>query len=142
MCQGFGQGQLWSQGCCQTQPWADLRSDSSPSSHLGMHDCNHSPLSGLSERSHSRTAHSGNPGRAISKWICLQGQDITGLVGPRALSHLPLPGLRDTEWPGRTQVLQRGPVTWYLDGAHTTSSVQACVHWYCQSLERSRRTDG
>lgn len=51
-------------------------------------------------------------------------------------------GLRDTEWPGRTQVLQRGPVTWYLDGAHTTSSVQACVHWYCQSLERSRRTDG
>lgn len=51
-------------------------------------------------------------------------------------------GLRDTEWPGRTQVLQRGPVTWYLDGAHTTSSVQACVNWYCQSLERSRRTDG
>uniref|UniRef100_A0A452SCA9 Folylpolyglutamate synthase n=1 Tax=Ursus americanus TaxID=9643 RepID=A0A452SCA9_URSAM len=28
-------------------------------------------------------------------------------------------GLRDTEWLGRTQVLQRGPLTWYLDGAHT-----------------------
>ncbi|GAB1286240.1 Folylpolyglutamate synthase, mitochondrial [Apodemus speciosus] len=51
-------------------------------------------------------------------------------------------GLRDTVWPGRTQILRRGPLTWYLDGAHTTSSVQACVHWYCQSLERSRRTDG
>nr|BAE33941.1 unnamed protein product [Mus musculus] len=51
-------------------------------------------------------------------------------------------GLRDTVWPGRTQILQRGPLTWYLDGAHTTSSVQACVHWYRQSLERSKRTDG
>ncbi|XP_036040515.1 folylpolyglutamate synthase, mitochondrial [Onychomys torridus] len=51
-------------------------------------------------------------------------------------------GLRDTEWPGRTQVLRRGPLTWYLDGAHTTSSVQACVRWYCQSLQRSRRPNG
>ncbi|KAL6036975.1 hypothetical protein STEG23_033509, partial [Scotinomys teguina] len=51
-------------------------------------------------------------------------------------------GLRDTEWPGRTQVLRRGPLTWYLDGAHTTSSVQACVHWYCQSMERSKRPNG
>ncbi|XP_059116059.1 folylpolyglutamate synthase, mitochondrial [Peromyscus eremicus] len=51
-------------------------------------------------------------------------------------------GLRDTEWPGRTQVLRRGPLTWYLDGAHTTSSVQACVRWYCQSLQRSKRPNG
>nr|AAK69546.1 folylpoly-gammaglutamate synthetase precursor [Cricetulus griseus] len=51
-------------------------------------------------------------------------------------------GLRDTEWPGRTQVLRRGPLTWYLDGAHTTSSVQACVRWYCQSLQRSKHPSG
>lgn len=44
-----------------------------------------------------------------------------------------LPGLRDTEWLGRTQVLPRGPVTWYLDGAHTTSSIQACVRWFRQA---------
>ncbi|KAM5300234.1 folylpolyglutamate synthase, mitochondrial isoform 2-T2 [Ctenodactylus gundi] len=44
-------------------------------------------------------------------------------------------GLRDTEWPGRTQVLRRGPLTWYLDGAHTTSSVQACVRWFRQALQ-------
>lgn len=44
-------------------------------------------------------------------------------------------GLRDTEWPGRTQVLRRGPLTWYLDGAHTCSSVQACVRWFRQSLQ-------
>lgn len=43
------------------------------------------------------------------------------------------PGLRDTEWLGRTQVLSHGPVTWYLDGAHTTSSIQACVRWFRQA---------
>ncbi|XP_040487879.1 folylpolyglutamate synthase, mitochondrial isoform X1 [Ursus maritimus] len=48
-------------------------------------------------------------------------------------------GLRDTEWLGRTQVLQRGPLTWYLDGAHTASSVQACVRWFRQALHRSHR---
>ncbi|XP_008823389.1 folylpolyglutamate synthase, mitochondrial isoform X2 [Nannospalax galili] len=51
-------------------------------------------------------------------------------------------GLRDTEWPGRTQVLRRGPLTWYLDGAHTTSSVQACVRWFHQSLQRNERPSG
>ncbi|XP_013368622.1 PREDICTED: folylpolyglutamate synthase, mitochondrial isoform X2 [Chinchilla lanigera] len=48
-------------------------------------------------------------------------------------------GLQDTEWLGRTQVLRRGPLTWYLDGAHTTSSVQACVRWFCQALQRNQR---
>ncbi|XP_011362545.1 folylpolyglutamate synthase, mitochondrial isoform X1 [Pteropus vampyrus] len=49
-----------------------------------------------------------------------------------------LRGLRDTEWPGRTQVLRRGPLTWYLDGAHTSSSVQACVRWFRQALHRCK----
>uniref|UniRef100_A0A673UH38 Folylpolyglutamate synthase, mitochondrial n=1 Tax=Suricata suricatta TaxID=37032 RepID=A0A673UH38_SURSU len=48
-------------------------------------------------------------------------------------------GLRDTEWLGRTQVLRRGPVTWYLDGAHTASSMQACVRWFRQALPRRPR---
>lgn len=47
-------------------------------------------------------------------------------------------GLRDTEWPGRTQILRRGPLTWYLDGAHTSSSVQACVRWFRQALPRRK----
>lgn len=50
----------------------------------------------------------------------------------------PPPGLRDTEWLGRTQVLRRGPLTWYLDGAHTSSSVQACVRWFRQALNRHK----
>uniref|UniRef100_A0A8V5G4S7 Folylpolyglutamate synthase n=1 Tax=Melopsittacus undulatus TaxID=13146 RepID=A0A8V5G4S7_MELUD len=68
------------------------------------------------------------------------GSDLA--VGPRTSaqrpSHQPCPvpptqGLRDTEWLGRTQVLPHGPVTWYLDGAHTTSSIQACVRWFRQA---------
>ncbi|XP_051492251.1 folylpolyglutamate synthase, mitochondrial isoform X2 [Apus apus] len=52
-------------------------------------------------------------------------------------------GLRDTEWLGRTQVLPRGPVTWYLDGAHTTSSIQACVRWFRQAaLNQDKPCDG
>ncbi|XP_075865174.1 folylpolyglutamate synthase, mitochondrial isoform X2 [Microcebus murinus] len=53
-------------------------------------------------------------------------------------SHMQL-GLRNTEWPGRTQVLRRGPLTWYLDGAHTSNSVQACVRWFRQALQGSQR---
>nr|XP_031306385.1 folylpolyglutamate synthase, mitochondrial isoform X2 [Camelus dromedarius] len=48
-------------------------------------------------------------------------------------------GLRDTEWLGRTQLLRRGPLTWYLDGAHTTGSMQACVRWFRQALHRRER---
>lgn len=55
----------------------------------------------------------------------------------------PPPGLRDTEWPGRTQVLPHGPVTWYIDGAHTTSSIQACVRWFRQAaLNEDKPQDG
>ncbi|XP_069465224.1 folylpolyglutamate synthase, mitochondrial isoform X2 [Ambystoma mexicanum] len=39
-------------------------------------------------------------------------------------------GMNDTEWLGRTQILQRGPVSYYIDGAHTSSSIQACVRWF------------
>ncbi|KAK1334108.1 hypothetical protein QTO34_005108 [Cnephaeus nilssonii] len=37
------------------------------------------------------------------------------------------------------QILCRGPLTWYLDGAHTSSSVQACVRWFRQALPRRRQ---
>ncbi|XP_013008905.1 folylpolyglutamate synthase, mitochondrial isoform X3 [Cavia porcellus] len=49
-------------------------------------------------------------------------------------------GLQDTEWLGRTQVLRRGALTWYLDGAHTSSSMQACVRWFRQALQRHQRS--
>ncbi|RVE65477.1 hypothetical protein OJAV_G00116930 [Oryzias javanicus] len=39
-------------------------------------------------------------------------------------------GLADTEWPGRNQTLKSGKVTYFLDGAHTVRSMQACVDWF------------
>lgn len=41
-------------------------------------------------------------------------------------------GLAETEWLGRTQTLKRGSVTYFLDGAHTTRSMQACVSWFSE----------
>lgn len=61
------------------------------------------------------------------------GEDVGELPCPSP------PGLRDTEWPGRSQVLRRGHLTWYLDGAHTSSSMQACVRWFRQALHRGER---
>ncbi|KAM6431555.1 folylpolyglutamate synthase, mitochondrial isoform 2-T2 [Liasis olivaceus] len=52
-------------------------------------------------------------------------------------------GLQEAVWLGRNQVLHHGPVTWYVDGAHTTSSIQACVRWFHQAaLNEEKPTDG
>ncbi|KAF1649343.1 Folylpolyglutamate synthase, mitochondrial, partial [Eudyptes chrysocome] len=75
------------------------------------------------------------------------GTELAGRPVPLAPAFQPtdamIQGLRETEWLGRTQVLPRGPVTWYLDGAHTTSSVQACVRWFRQAaLNQDKPHDG
>ncbi|XP_060543002.1 folylpolyglutamate synthase, mitochondrial isoform X1 [Pantherophis guttatus] len=52
-------------------------------------------------------------------------------------------GLQAAVWLGRNQVLHHGPVTWYIDGAHTTSSMQACIRWFRQAaLNEDKPTDG
>ncbi|XP_077353793.1 folylpolyglutamate synthase, mitochondrial [Festucalex cinctus] len=38
--------------------------------------------------------------------------------------------LADTEWAGRNQTIKHGAVTYFLDGAHTRRSMQACVNWF------------
>ncbi|XP_042193127.1 folylpolyglutamate synthase, mitochondrial isoform X1 [Callorhinchus milii] len=67
---------------------------------------------------------------------------------PPASSGFPLPapmvqGLQDTVWLGRSQVMKRGPVTYYIDGAHTIESMQAGVRWYREySLREAKAVDG
>ncbi|PIK39283.1 putative folylpolyglutamate synthase, mitochondrial-like [Apostichopus japonicus] len=52
-------------------------------------------------------------------------------------------GLRECYWPGRSQTIQRERVTYYLDGAHTARSLQACVDWYIEaSGEEDRNSKG
>lgn len=48
-------------------------------------------------------------------------------------------GLADTEWPGRNQTLKHGAVTYFLDGAHTMRSMQACVHWFREAAVQHER---
>uniref|UniRef100_A0A8C7WB65 Folylpolyglutamate synthase n=1 Tax=Oncorhynchus mykiss TaxID=8022 RepID=A0A8C7WB65_ONCMY len=63
--------------------------------------------------------------------------------GAKAFKPSPImvKGLEATEWPGRTQTLRHGPVTYYLDGAHTTGSMQACVHWFSQEIQQEESSN-
>ncbi|XP_040915585.1 folylpolyglutamate synthase, mitochondrial [Toxotes jaculatrix] len=66
----------------------------------------------------------------------------TGVL--QATSFKPSPimvkGLADTEWPGRNQTLKHGAVTYFLDGAHTMRSMQACVHWFREIAAQHERS--
>ncbi|RXN21702.1 cyclin-dependent kinase 9 [Labeo rohita] len=50
--------------------------------------------------------------------------------------------LAETEWPGRNQTLKHGPVMYFLDGAHTTRSMQACVRWFNDVTPQHERNAG
>lgn len=49
------------------------------------------------------------------------------------LSQTFIEGLCATKWPGRCQTVpdpvERG-LTWYLDGAHTSESLDCCMDWF------------
>ncbi|XP_070531989.1 folylpolyglutamate synthase, mitochondrial-like isoform X2 [Ptychodera flava] len=49
-------------------------------------------------------------------------------------------GLRSCYWAGRTQKMTRDRVTYYLDGAHTARSVQACVKWFMDIADEEAKT--
>uniref|UniRef100_A0A669CMF0 Folylpolyglutamate synthase n=1 Tax=Oreochromis niloticus TaxID=8128 RepID=A0A669CMF0_ORENI len=49
-------------------------------------------------------------------------------------------GLADAQWPGRTQTLKHGEVTYFLDGAHTMRSMQACVQWFRETAAQHERS--
>ncbi|XP_070689587.1 folylpolyglutamate synthase, mitochondrial-like [Pempheris klunzingeri] len=66
--------------------------------------------------------------------------------GSQAVTFQPsttmLEGLQETQWLGRNQTLSCGSVTYYLDGAHTTASMQACVCWFKQETLQRDQTQG
>lgn len=41
-----------------------------------------------------------------------------------------LHGLELASWPGRCQVLHKGQVTWFFDGAHTVESLDLAGSWF------------
>jgi folylpolyglutamate synthase len=50
-------------------------------------------------------------------------------------------GLRLCRWAGRNQVVERGNVTYYLDGAHTPESVAACAEWFLSQMDTGHKQD-
>uniref|UniRef100_A0A673BTC8 tetrahydrofolate synthase n=1 Tax=Sphaeramia orbicularis TaxID=375764 RepID=A0A673BTC8_9TELE len=48
--------------------------------------------------------------------------------------------LQQTEWLGRNQTLRRGSLTYYVDGAHTSASMKACVCWFRDQTNASSFT--
>ncbi|CAI5666170.1 unnamed protein product [Oreochromis niloticus] len=48
--------------------------------------------------------------------------------------------VKDAQWPGRTQTLKHGEVTYFLDGAHTMRSMQACVQWFRETAAQHERS--
>lgn len=47
-------------------------------------------------------------------------------------------GLAKAFWPGRSQILRFNNVSYYIDGAHTPESIEACVEWFLHASQSSR----
>ncbi|XP_076019808.1 folylpolyglutamate synthase, mitochondrial-like [Genypterus blacodes] len=73
--------------------------------------------------------------------FCLSDDENAGI--PQATGFKPSPtmvkGLANTNWPGRTQKLRHGAITYFLDGAHTMRSMQACVDWFRETAVPDER---
>lgn len=48
-----------------------------------------------------------------------------------------LAGLQNSFWPGRSQIIGEGRLSFYLDGAHTAESMVTCAHWFADSAKES-----
>lgn len=55
------------------------------------------------------------------------------VAAPFTLSDEEVLGLKSAVWPGRSQVMVSGPLTFFLDGAHTPVSMQACIDWFLKT---------
>uniref|UniRef100_A0A8D0CMI4 Folylpolyglutamate synthase n=1 Tax=Scleropages formosus TaxID=113540 RepID=A0A8D0CMI4_SCLFO len=75
-------------------------------------------------------------------WLQRQRLPCTLLGSDDLVSCDPHSGVKDTEWPGRTQTLFHGPITYYLDGAHTTRSMLACVRWFREAAAQQEHAAG
>jgi len=62
-----------------------------------------------------------------------QTDHLLPVLGPVQLNQAVAKGLEVTSWPGRSQVVRREGVEYYLDGAHTEESMMACVEWFSKA---------
>jgi folylpolyglutamate synthase len=43
-------------------------------------------------------------------------------------------GLQQVSWPGRSQIIEKGKIRYYFDGAHTPISVEAAYKWFISAM--------
>uniref|UniRef100_A0A7N6BQS3 Folylpolyglutamate synthase n=1 Tax=Anabas testudineus TaxID=64144 RepID=A0A7N6BQS3_ANATE len=106
-------------------------------------DCGplHLGLAGKHQRSNASLAL-----QLSHTWLqkrCLPGGIGSLLTILQATPFKPTPimvkGLAETEWHGRNQTLKHGAVTYFLDGAHTMRSMQACLQWFTETAAQHER---
>ncbi|KAG7177986.1 Folylpolyglutamate synthase-like [Homarus americanus] len=70
--------------------------------------------------------------------------DHAGLqvAAPFTLADEEVCGLKSVVWPGRSQVMSYDPLKFFIDGAHTFASMQACVDWFTKALPLHTPHDG
>ncbi len=64
---------------------------------------------------------------------CLNDRDPDLETDGETFQNSVLKGLRMARWPGRCQKVsdpKHSSIMWFLDGAHTTESLQCCMEWY------------
>lgn len=47
-------------------------------------------------------------------------------------------GIEKFNWPGRYQVIKQGESRFFLDGAHTLDSIEACLEWFRMTSQRPK----
>jgi folylpolyglutamate synthase len=90
-----------------------------------------------------------NAGLAVAlayTWLCAKEGKPLPLQQPTRLPQERVAqfhqGLKDCWWPGRSQIvpLKRAPIYFYLDGAHTAESTQACRAWFAAAVNNDATT--
>jgi len=66
-------------------------------------------------------------------------EDYLPCFAPCEVTSSTARGLEGTVWPGRSQVVDRGSVVYFLDGAHTEESMTACTSWFQYSSKMAAR---
>jgi folylpolyglutamate synthase len=64
--------------------------------------------------------------------------------GADGLSESEEKGLQGARWPGRCQTVRSKDHTtvWFLDGAHTTESLESCAAWFVKASREERQKGG
>ena len=71
-----------------------------------------------------------------------QATNVPVQDGP--LTKQEIHALEQARWPGRCQMVRGaspGTPTWFLDGAHTTESLESCAQWFADTSLSESRTD-